>query len=78
LPPTVRRKSGPNVAAELEPVKRPTEGTCPECGASELRKYPILGAEGWFEVVKCQQCLATVSREHWYRLGWVRLPEDAL
>jgi len=64
--------------AELEPVKVPVDGTCPECGAADLREYPILGADGWFEVVKCQQCLASVSRRPWHRLGWVRLPEDAL
>jgi NMD protein affecting ribosome stability and mRNA decay len=63
---------------ELEPVKVRVEGTCPECGGSDLRRYPVLGAEGWFEVVKCQRCLASLSRERWHRLGWVRLAEDAL
>ena len=57
--------------------KEPVAGACSECGASELRRYPVLGAEGWFEVVKCQSCLASMSREPWHRLGWVRLPEDA-
>ena len=64
--------------ADLEPVKVPVEGTCPECGRAELQRYPVLSADGWFEVVKCQRCLASVSRERWHRLGWVRLPEDAL
>jgi len=64
--------------SELEPVKVPVEGACPECGAEELRRYPVLAADGWFEVVKCQRCLASVSRERWHRLGFVRLPEDAL
>jgi hypothetical protein len=63
---------------ELAPIKTLVEGTCPECGAEELRQYPVLAAEGWFEVVKCQRCLHSVSRERWHRLGFVHLPEDAL
>jgi hypothetical protein len=63
---------------ELAPIKVLVEGTCPECGAEELRRYPVLAAEGWFEVVKCQRCLHSVSRERWHRLGFVHLPEDAL
>jgi hypothetical protein len=62
---------------ELIPAKVPVAGACPECGRDELRRYPVLAAEGWFEVVKCQHCLGTLSREPWHRLGWVRLPEDA-
>ncbi len=57
-------------------MKVPVEGTCDECGQEQLCRYPVLAADGWFEVVKCQNCLACVSREAWYRLGWVRLPED--
>ena len=68
----------PGPEPELEPVKEPVAGACPECGAEELRRYPVLAADGWFEVVKCQRCLASVSREPWHRLGFVRLPEDAL
>ena len=63
---------------ELEPRKVVVEGRCPRCGATQLRRYPVLGAEGWFEVVKCQACLHDVSRERWHRLGFVHLPEDAL
>ena len=61
-----------------EPVKVPVEGSCPGCGAEALSRYPVLAADGWFEVVKCQRCLTSVSRERWHRLGYVRLPEDAL
>jgi hypothetical protein len=62
---------------EPVPQKIPVDGECPACGAPELRRYPVLAADGWFEVVKCQACLASASREPWYRLGWVQLPEDA-
>jgi len=51
-------------------------GACPECGAEDLKKYPVLALGGWFMVVKCQTCLASVSREPWHRLGWVELDED--
>ena len=45
-------------------VERTTvEGTCPECGASELAAYPVLSDGGWWEAVKCQACLASVRRE---------------
>lgn len=38
-------------------------GTCPECGASELASYRVLGEGGWRDVRKCQACLHSVSRE---------------
>lgn len=50
----------------------PAEGACPECGAEALRRYPVLSAGGWFLVVKCQSCLASVERTPWNRLGYVR------
>jgi len=59
------------------PKKVVVDGECPECGAGDLRRYPVLSADGWFIATKCQTCLCTVSRERWNRLGWVTLPEDA-
>jgi hypothetical protein len=38
-------------------------GACPECGAEELAAYRVLSDGGWFDVRKCQRCLASVSRE---------------
>jgi hypothetical protein len=60
-----------NVSAELE--KEPVAGACPQCGADELARYPVLAVGGWFMVVKCQRCLHSVSRERWHRLGWIKL-----
>jgi hypothetical protein len=54
---------GPHVA------RQPVEGECPECGARDLARYPVLGTGGWFQVVKCQRCLHSVEREPWNRLG---------
>jgi hypothetical protein len=47
------------------------EGACSECGAEDLAEYPVLSTGGWFLVVKCQRCLASVRRERWHRLGSV-------
>jgi hypothetical protein len=47
----------------LDVERRPADGACPECGATELADYRVLGEGGWWEVRKCQRCLASVSRE---------------
>ena len=43
--------------------RRPIAGTCPECGAQELAGYRVLSEGGWWDVCKCQRCLASVRRE---------------
>jgi NMD protein affecting ribosome stability and mRNA decay len=50
-------------------VRTPVGGACPACGAEELAEYPVVSTGGWFRVVKCQQCLSSISRERWHRLG---------
>jgi hypothetical protein len=49
--------------------RRPVAGACPECGAEELAEYPVVSEGGWWNVCKCQRCLASVSRERGPRLG---------
>lgn len=58
--------------------REPVDGTCPRCGAAELRRYPVNCEGGWFDVVKCQRCLCSVSREHGPRLGPIQLLSDLL
>ncbi|MYV97822.1 hypothetical protein [Streptomyces sp. SID3343] len=58
--------------------RSPIQGTCPRCGAEELRSYPVNSEGGWFDVVKCQGCLLSVSRERGPRLGSIRLLSDLL
>lgn len=53
-------------------------GECPECAKQALMRYPVLSEGGWYMAVKCQQCLHSVSREKWNRLGYVELLTDAL
>jgi len=56
----------------------PVPGTCPACGAPELRAYPVLSEGGWFSVVKCAACLHSVSRQRWSLLGPVQLTSAGL
>jgi hypothetical protein len=54
------------------------DGTCPECGAEALKRYPVLSEGGWWDVVKCQQCLGCVSREPGPLLGGISMLADAI
>jgi hypothetical protein len=70
-----------NKTTTREPVflERDTvEGSCPRCGEGSLRRYPVNSEGGWFMVVKCQDCLWSVSREPWSRLGPIQLLSDSL
>ncbi len=35
---------------------------CPECGSHDVAAYRVLSDGGWWEVVKCQQCLYSLER----------------
>lgn len=59
------------LAKPMSVEKVPVAGACPECGAHALKRYEALSAGGWFQVVKCQDCLADVERKPWKRLGYV-------
>lgn len=54
------------------------DGTCPECGADDLRRYPVLSEGGWWMVTKCQNCLHSVERERWGLAGSIQLLPDVL
>jgi hypothetical protein len=43
-------------------VRQPVEGGCPECGGRQLARYRVLAEGGWFDVVKCGACLASIER----------------
>ena len=45
------------------------DGACPACGAQALASYRVLGEGGLWDVVKCQECLTSASRERAPRLG---------
>ncbi|MEV6257921.1 MULTISPECIES: hypothetical protein [Nocardia] len=66
----------PDAPTPLEVTREPRDGTCPRCGAAELRAYPVVAERGWVRVVKCQHCLHSVTREAWHRLGPIQLLAD--
>jgi hypothetical protein len=72
--PAFQRPETPTVSVDRERVS----GTCPECGADDLARYPVVSEKGWEIATKCQSCLASVSREPWNRLGPVVLLTDGL
>jgi ribosomal protein L37AE/L43A len=69
---------GAEGSASMVVQREAVEGTCPECGHDRLERYPVLSDGGWFFAVKCQECLCSVSREAWNRLGYVVRLEDLL
>jgi vanillate/4-hydroxybenzoate decarboxylase subunit D len=72
--PVFPRPDTPFVYVEREPV----EGTCPSCGGDQLARYPVISEKGWEIATKCQDCLVSVHREPWNRLGPVTLLTDSL
>lgn len=54
------------------------QGVCPQCGAEALAAYPVCTEGGWFDVVKCQECLHSVSRERGPLLGPIVLLIDQM
>lgn len=62
------RPATPTVTAERSKVN----GTCPECGQANLAAYRVLSEGGWWDVVKCQTCLASVRRERGPLLGPIK------
>lgn len=57
----------------LSVEREPVDGTCPECGSSTLQRYPVLSEGGWYDVVKCQDCLHCVEREKGPLLGPIQV-----
>jgi hypothetical protein len=69
------REERPEALQELG-GREVVQGDCEACGKDDLRRYKVLAADGWFEVVKCQSCLTSASRIPWDRLGWITLGEE--
>lgn len=54
------------------------DGACPECGQERLQAYPVLSEGGWFDVVKCANCLHSVERTPGPKLGPIELLSDQI
>ncbi len=50
----------------------------PGSSAADFRRYPVLSEGGWFEVVKHQTTLRSVSRTPWNLFGPVQLTSTGL
>jgi transposase-like protein len=74
VPHTFARPEEPYLYVEKEDV----EGSCPECGSENLKRYPVLSEGGWWLVVKCQDCLYSLERERAGRMGSITLLSDSL
>jgi hypothetical protein len=59
-------------------TREPVAGSCPDCGAEQLQRYPVVSEHGWEMVTKCAACLCSASRERWNRLGPYSLLVDSL
>lgn len=62
----------------LTQVRDAVAGACPSCGDGQLHRYPVNSEGGWWEVVKCQTCLSSVSRTKIGRLGPIQLLSDTI
>lgn len=49
--------------ATVDSPRQTVPGRCPECGEEKLSAYRVISENGWWNVVKCQACLASVSRD---------------
>ena len=43
--------------------KKKVNSMCPECGSRHIAAYRVLTDGGWWDVVKCQDCLYSLERE---------------
>lgn len=42
--------------------REPVEATCSACGSHDIAAYRALSEGGWWQVVKCQDCLRSLDR----------------
>lgn len=47
---------------QIDAVRTDVEGTCTECGSTDLQEYRVLSEGGWWDVRKCRTCLASLER----------------
>lgn len=82
-------ESGPQIAPGLHVEREAvTEAELTELGvdladfpgstAADFKRYPVLSDGGWFQVVKHQPTLTSVSRETWRLLGPIKLVSEGL
>ena len=77
-----RRTSAPAEPLRVAPARHvereAVDGSCPECDAEALQRYPVLSENGWIQAVKCSGCLHSLSRAPMHRLGSIHLLSGSL
>jgi hypothetical protein len=53
-------------------------GNCSGCGAEDLAAYRVLSEGGWWDVIKCRQCLISLERRPGPLLGALSEAIDSL
>jgi hypothetical protein len=43
--------------------KEEVDQVCPECGNHNIAAYTVLTDGGWWDIVKCQDCLYSLDRK---------------
>lgn len=71
-------RGGSSIYQPLFLEREPVDESCPRCGSDDVRSYPVNSEGGWFDVVKCQQCLRSIRREPGPPLGPIQLLTDLL
>lgn len=59
------RPTTPTVSVQRQTMA----GACPGCGGEHLAAYRVLSEGGWWNVIKCQDCLTSISRKPGPLLG---------
>jgi transposase-like protein len=49
---------------------------CPQCKSKNIKKYPVFSSSGWYQVVKCQDCLYSLERKKGPLCGEIGLISD--
>jgi hypothetical protein len=63
---TFPRPHSTRLYVDREPVE---DARCPECKGRTISAYRVLSEGGWWNVIKCQDCLASLERSPASPLG---------
>ena len=55
-----QRPTEPRLYVEKQPVP---DTTCPQCGSTDIARYPVAWSRGPRMVTKCQQCYTSLAVE---------------
>jgi len=47
----------------LYEIREKVDRVCPECGSHDIEAYTVLTDGGWWDVVKCRDCLYSLDRQ---------------